>query len=105
MFFRCTFEVKGLTHRLKEALEFRSDDLHSIVIRLSKNYPDESNPSDPSDMVGIGTTSAEVIDTKIATELGAGLKTSLDGKYANLAGAGPSTVHLFKICLMISTSL
>jgi hypothetical protein len=94
MLFRCTFEVKGLANRLAEAegLEFRFENPRSIVIRLSKNYPDNSKPTDPSDMVGISTTSAEITDTKIASELVAGLSASLDGRWANLKGADPSTV-------------
>jgi hypothetical protein len=93
MLFRCTFEVKGLANRLAEAegLEFRFENPRSIVIRLSKNYPDDSKASEPSDMVGICSTSAEITDTTIASELAAGLSDSLDGRWANLKGADPST--------------
>src|SRR5882724_4834683 len=92
--FRCIFEVKGLENRLAEAdgLEFHFDDPRSIVIRLSKNYPDGSKPSDPADMVGTSTTSAEISDARLASELIAGLSGSLDGRWANLKGADPSTV-------------
>jgi hypothetical protein len=94
MFFKYSYEVLGLRTHVPDGagLEFRFDKPNSVIVRLTRDYQSGRAAVDPSSATCVAETMEQPTDTTIASELDLGLASSLEGQWAVLKNASPSTV-------------